>query len=271
MTIQRVYGWKKQPIDLRDWKYTRKLSLVTRPVRADLRPICPPVYDQGELGSCTGNGIAGDIEFVQKNFHGTEFAPSRLFIYFCERRMEGTVAQDAGANIRDGIKCVNQFGVCTEQTWPYNISKFTHKPSNDAFKEAVNCEVVQYEALTDLDSCKDALAQELPIVFGIMVYETFESDAVAKTGVVSMPDVTKEQCLGGHCILMVGYDDENQVVICRNSWGADWGMAGYFTLPYAYILDASLSSDFWVIQKLKQQPVKHTVIQWFKNIRYLLS
>ncbi len=76
----------------------------------DLRPECPSVYDQGQLGSCTGNGIAGAIEFDQKKQGTAEYTPSRLFIYYNERVIEGTVNQDAGAQIRDGIKAVVKLG-----------------------------------------------------------------------------------------------------------------------------------------------------------------
>ena len=43
---------------------------------SDLRPKAPPIYDQGQLGSCTANGIASLIQYIQPNF-----TPSRLFIY----------------------------------------------------------------------------------------------------------------------------------------------------------------------------------------------
>ena len=178
------YGRIKQKDDVRDWKYTPRLHMINRPPSVDLRSMCPPVYDQGPLGSCTGNGIAGAVEFYQKNFHGIEFTPSRLFIYYCERLMEGTVKQDAGAEIRDGIKCVARYGVPPEPVWPYDVRKFATRPSALAFHEALACITPQYEAVQNLDGIRDAIAQHLPVVIGITVYDSFESDVVARTGVV---------------------------------------------------------------------------------------
>src|SRR5207237_1251822 len=68
---------------------------------------CPAVYDQGCLGSCTGNGIAGALQYGQGGQRQADvFKPSRLFIYYNERTIEGTVDEDAGAMLRDGIKTV---------------------------------------------------------------------------------------------------------------------------------------------------------------------
>ena len=84
-------------------------------------------------------------------------------------------------------------------------------------------------------------------MFGFTVYESFESQEVAKTGVVPMP-APGEQVVGGHAVLAVGYDDSAQTFMVRNSWGTGWGQAGYFTMPYAYLTTRGLSSDFWTIR-----------------------
>ena len=135
-SIQR-YGWVPDLPDARDFQFSAPDEVVASlPPKVDLRSKCPPVYDQGQLGSCTANAIAGAYEFDQRQERQPDFMPSRLFIYFNERTMEGTVDIDAGAMIRDGIKSVAKLGVCTETTWPYDISTFTQKPPTDAYKEA---------------------------------------------------------------------------------------------------------------------------------------
>jgi C1A family cysteine protease len=177
------------------------------------------------------------------------FAPSRLFIYYNERVMEHSVSEDAGAMIRDGIKSVATLGAPPEDPdWPYVIKKFKDKPTATAYTHAKKYQAVLYQRVNQtLEQLKGCLAAGFPFVFGISVYESFESEAVAKTGTVPMPKAT-EKNLGGHAILAVGYDDKNKRFIIRNSWGVDWGMQGYFTLPYAYLLDANLSDDFWAIK-----------------------
>ena len=215
----------------------------------DLRPQCPPIYDQGQLGSCTANAIAGALQFDEiKEKQPQVFTPSRLFIYYNERVIEQTVSTDSGAQIRDGIKTIAAQGDCPETLWPYDITKFTVKPTQQCYDQALKFKAVQYQRLTQIpNQMKGCLASGYPFVFGFTVYESFESPQVASTGHAPMP-APSEKVLGGHAVMAVGYDDSQSWFIVRNSWGPSWGMNGYFTLPYPYLLDHNLSSDFWTIR-----------------------
>jgi C1A family cysteine protease len=200
------------------------------------------------LGSCTANAIGGAIEFDRMKQKLTDFVPSRLFIYYNERLIEGTVNSDSGAQIRDGIKTVASQGVCPEPEWPYDITKFTTKPPAKAYKDAATDRAVSYQSLIqDLNQMKGCLASGYPFVFGFTVYESFESAAVANSGHAPMP-APSERAIGGHAVMAVGYEDTNQWFLARNSWGRGWGLAGYFTLPYTYLIQSGLSSDFWTIR-----------------------
>jgi C1A family cysteine protease len=95
---------------------------------------------------------------------------------------------------------------------------------------------------------KVCLATGFPFVFGFAVYESFQTQEVARTGIVNLPD-KKESMLGGHAVVSVGYEDKLKRFIVRNSWGNDWGIKGYFTIPYQYLEDRDLSDDFWTIKK----------------------
>ncbi len=245
------YGWRPDKPDHRDLKYSmpRHLVGVSLPSKVDLRPGCPAPYDQGDLGSCTGQAIGGLIHYdLIKQDVSKAFQPSALFIYYNERLLENSVNEDAGAEIRDGIKSLVRYGVCPEQYWPYVISKFKTKPTKFAYKSAMPHRIDKYmrinQTVNDLKSC---LADGFPFVFGIMVYESLESDDVAKSGMVPTPG-KHEKALGGHAILGVGYDDADRTFIIRNSWGSEWGMNGYFTLPYDYVLNSDLADDFWTIR-----------------------
>ena len=179
------------------------------------------------------------------------FTPSRLFIYYNERAMEGTVSSDAGGQIRDGVKSVNKQGAPPETDWPYDITKFAEKPPKKAYDDAVQHVAVLYQRLTPiLGQLKGCLASGFPFVFGFVVYESFESQQVAQTGEAQLPQAGEQQ-LGGHAVLAVGYDESQQRFLVRNSWGPGWGMGGYFTLPYPYLLQQTLSSDFWTIRSVK--------------------
>jgi C1A family cysteine protease len=241
------YGWIPDIPDQRDFLFAA--PPVTLPPKVDLRPGCPEVYDQGQLGSCTANAIGAAHQFEQiKQEDKDAFNPSRLFIYYNERAIEGTVDQDAGAMIRDGIKTVAKQGVCPEKEWPYMIGKFTAKPPKPCYTHAKNHQVVSYQRVAQTqDQMKGCLAAGFPFVFGFAVYESFETQAVAKTGVVPMPDKT-EKMLGGHAVMAVGYDDSEGRFIVRNSWGPKWGQGGYFTMPYDYLVNQDLAADFWTIR-----------------------
>ena len=199
--------------------------------------------------------FAGAMEFeMMKQDAVNAFMPSRLFIYYNERVIEHTVATDSGAQLRDGIKTVNKQGVCTEKIWPYNITQFAKKPAEQMYSAALNHKVLSYQSIVrNLTQMKGCLASGYPFVLGFTAYESLESESVAKTGKLNMPK-KNEQVVGGHAVAAVGFDDKTKRFIMRNSWGTDWGMKGYFTMPYDYLMDENLSDDFWTIRIVEDNP-----------------
>jgi C1A family cysteine protease len=247
------YGWTPDLPDGRDLLYAAPVAaLVKLPRRVDMRKQCPDVYDQGQLGSCTANAIGAALEFDQiKQKRPSPFTPSRLFIYYNERAMEGTVDADSGAQIRDGIKTVAKQGACKETTWPYEIDRFRDKPDSGAYDEGKENQAIQYLRLSQtLNQLKGCLASGSPFVFGFVVYQSFESEEVAKSGHAEIPRAS-EAPIGGHAVMAVGYDEAKQWFFVRNSWGPKWGLRGYFTLPYAYLTQPSLARDFWTIEAVE--------------------
>ena len=266
------YGWIPDLPDHRDFVYAAPLRRIgVLPKQIDLREKCPPVYDQGELGSCTANAIGAAHQFCQakqnsedkiltqssqreerkgtvSSFLTSSWVPSRLFIYYNERVIEKTEDEDSGAMIRDGIKSIAKQGVCPEKTWPYVISRFRTKPARPCYAEAMDNQALTYYSVKqNLNQMKGCLASGYPFVFGFSVYESFESAEVARTGRVPMPGKGESQ-LGGHAVMAAGYDEAKKVFIVRNSWGTRWGVKGYFTMPYDYLLDPNLSADFWTVR-----------------------
>jgi C1A family cysteine protease len=249
-TIKR-YGWRPDTPDMRDYMLA-VAPAKTLPATVSLRKQMPPVYDQGQLGSCTANSIGAVLEFNElKQKEKDAAVPSRLFIYYNERVMEGTVNQDSGAEIRDGIKSVAQLGAPPETMWPYVINKFATKPPAKVYKAAKKHEALRYARVSqDQIAVQSVLASGFPIAFGFTVYESFETD-VGRSGIVPMPRPS-ESTLGGHAVVAVGYKHiKNQLYIeCRNSWGPDWADHGYFWLPSAYVTSHRLATDFWVIEQV---------------------
>ena len=223
-------------------------SAAPLPAKVDLRKNMPPVYDQGQLGSCTANALCAAVQFSDP----THVPGSRLFVYYNERVLEADVKIDAGAQLSDGILTLERYGVCPEAEWPYEISQFAKQPPALCYRDAASRRVHRASAVpASPASMKRVLTNGFPFVVGIAVYPEFETPAVAKSGTVPMPTAAEiadpHQCLGGHAILCVGYDDAKGVWIMRNSWGATWGDAGYFTLPYPYLLHPALASDAWAL------------------------
>ena len=255
------YGWKPDLPDQRDFSYCVPPSVVQSiPGAIDLRLQCPPIYDQGQIGSCTANAIAAALEFDMTKQGLSAFTPSRLFIYYNERMMEGTVGSDSGAFIRDGIKSVASMGDCPETEWTYdgtaagagNVfapgAKAATAPDPGCYTDAVRHKALTYLSIDqNLADMKGCLAAGYPFVFGFSAYESIESEAVALSGKIPTPSAS-EQMIGGHAVLAVGYDDLAQAFIIRNSWGGAWGQRGYGSIPYTYLLDDNLASDFWTIR-----------------------
>jgi C1A family cysteine protease len=247
--MNHKYGWIPDLPDQRDIKrsYTRAPAL---PASVDMRNsgFMPPIYDQGQLGACVWNGIAGVMQYEGNKQGIFSPMPSRLFGYYNGRAMEGTIPVDAGMSIRDGIKSANKQGVCAEYQWPYDISKFAARPWPKCYQRALWERALTYTALTPtVDEMKQCLAGGVMFVGGFSVYESFEN--VGPDGVVPMPG-PNEAVLGGHATAFVGYIDSSAggVIIGRNSWGTSWGASGFFLMPYAYLTDPNLADDFWAIE-----------------------
>jgi len=247
-TLDKIFSlqWRQDKPDNRDYKYS--LTTPTTPNTIDLRPYCSPIENQGNLGSCTGQAIAGAIELLNKR-NGKHKDISRLFIYYYERLLLGTVNYDSGAYIRDGIKATNHYGASLESHWPYNIKKFRQEPIKEAKEDALNRKVTRYERIEDFNGCIDALSNGYPVIIGFHVYTSFMSTTVARTGNMPYPNTRRERLLGGHAVLLVGYDKTKKVFIARNSWGTAWGAKGYFYMPFD-VIKPNMSSDYWIIKSV---------------------
>jgi C1A family cysteine protease len=245
------YGWKPDLPDARDLAFDAVAAarVSAPPPRVDLRETrhLPPVYDQLALGSCTANAIGAAYAYEQEREGLRQFMPSRLFIYYAERQMEGTVRTDAGAMIRDGMKAIAKLGVPHESTWKYNVDRFADQPSKSAYADALKHQCITYGRVNvNRDAVKMALAAQTPVVIGFSVYESFED--TGSDGIV-VPD--RGQIIGGHAVLVVGYDDPRDLLIVRNSWGTSWGDAGYCYFPAAWLCDSDNADDFWAIQDVE--------------------
>jgi C1A family cysteine protease len=221
------------------------------PRKVDLRERgLPPVRDQGSLGCCVSVATSNALQYSLMRFQDPVFTPAALFIYYNGRTIEGNPAdEDTGLFVRDGMASVHQFGVCSENNWPYDIVKFADKPPASCYTAAKQHKLNLYAPVPQtLNDMKSVLAEGWPIVFGFEVFPSFMTQEVAETGIAPMPNTSEEDPEGGHCILCVGYDDDTKRFLLMNSWSTSWGQEGFCTVPYAMLTNGNICSDFWVIK-----------------------
>ena len=220
------------------------------PPRVDLRPHLTCVEDQSAVSSCTANALAGAYEYLAKRALGEAGDVSRLFIYYNAREYDGGVTGDTGCTIAAAIQVLQELGACNELTWAYDEDRINHRPLPDAYQEALNFLVEEADEIeVDLDAMKHCLAEGYPFVFGLMLFASF--DRAGKRGLVPMPNPMGEdgrQEHGSHAMLCVGYSDQSQAFIVRNSWGEDWGDRGYCYIPYDYLANPEYCDECWAVR-----------------------
>ena len=246
------YGTRPDLPDHRDGFFEAPKRILARlPARVDLRPRCPPIYNQGPLNSCTANALAAAMWFEALKTDPAALAPSRLFIYYNERSAERQPRCNVPCSLRDGHRAVEMFGACPEPQWRYVIDNFSVRAPKRCYSEGLNHRVATYLRVPrELRHMKACLSQARPFTLGMSVYSSFESSGVKRSGIAPMPK-PGEQVVGGHAVMVVGYDERQACFIVRNSWGTRWGQTGYFLLPYAYVMsEKEYAWDFWTITEL---------------------
>jgi hypothetical protein len=258
--LNRKYGFIPSLPNKNNFKLKDLFSAVVPAVlepAISMKEFCGPIRNQGQLGCCTGEGTAGALKLLMnKNSYRWPYYPSTLGIYYGARVIENTVDSDAGAMIDDCFSVMNQQGVIPEDSnadwsWPFSSTddRWKENPPSPCWTDALKHKVIKYAQLDqDSVSIKTALSAGFPVVIGISVYESFESDQVAQTGVIPMPGPL-EQLLGGHCMYLWGYGNYDATHFDgANSWGADWGDGGNYHIPFDYLTDPDLCSDLWAVE-----------------------
>ncbi|KAG5182904.1 papain cysteine protease family protein [Tribonema minus] len=243
------YGLVKQKPDDRDYQFVAA-SRKSLPAAVDLRTTgyVPPVMDQGSAGTCSAHATASALRFLLRKEKLQDFPPSRLFLYYVTRvYVEGvSPSEDSGCALRDVAKAIATYHVCNERYMEYDDTKIAEQPPALAVANARLHTTFTYRAVQQsLSALKGALASGYPVVVGIQVYDSFETEEVARTGVVPMP-AEGEQCLGGHAVYLVAFEDATRTFTLCNSWSSAWGQGGFFKLSYDYLTNPDLACDFWM-------------------------
>jgi len=236
--------------DKRDVKFSGSLTLDVA-ATPDWSQGMPAAFDQGQIGSCTGNMFAAQALYLRMKQGGPAILPSRLFSYWVAREREGSTNSDSGAQIRDILAGAITAGVCPEELWPYDVTQVLNEPSAAAFARAQYCEVLDYARVDNtVEEQLVAAVMAGPVCFGATIYDSFESATVARTGIVPMPDMLGEAVVGGHALWLCQIDRARRLGKVRNSWGTRWGQIGYCWFPLDYLTDGDLTADFWLVKQV---------------------
>jgi C1A family cysteine protease len=247
----RKYGWVKNREDSRDFVYAVDKPVdLTVPV--DITASMPPVWDQGEFSSCTAHGTGCAVWVALSGEKKVFNMPSRMFVWYQARKLEGTTAKDCGAQVRDAIKGVVNYGCPEESMWDYKPEHVSLEPLATIYTDASLHKVVTYRAVAQqLNDIVTALSEGYPVVFGFLVDPYFETPAMEQTGFLPYPqNIYTTAWLGGHCCVLVAFDPVRQAFKVRNSWGSGWCENGYFWMAASYILDSRICSDLWILENV---------------------
>lgn len=235
------YKLRTDPTDLRDFLYTPTQKLLKETV--DLREWDSAIEEQSHLGSCSGQAAVGAYELLMYAEKKYRLELSRLFVYYNSRMVGGDVTQDEGAYLRDVIKALKEYGVCAEVLWPYRIDQFDVKPDANSYEDGKKRTIKNYYRLIDINDILDALNNNYPIIFGMLVYDSFDYLNRDRDYIVELPGKT-ESPVGAHAMCLVGYDRSRRLLLARNSFGEDWGDQGYCWIPFDYVKSEFI--DMWI-------------------------
>lgn len=207
--------------------------------------IVAPILDQGTLGSCVANA-AHSLFYILSN---QQINLSRLHLYYISRAIDGSSStEDTGTYVSTALHSLFKYGLANENLWEYDIDNFSVLSPSVCFNETYTLKNYSYKVvLQNIEDLTNCLSEGNPIIIGMLVYSSFESNDINKTGLIPMPNTKKESLLGGHCLLIIGYDLESKYFKVQNSWGSNWGSSGYCFIPFDYILDPDLTIELFTV------------------------
>ena len=248
------------------FKAPEKIAKVDLPKKVDLRAHMTKIENQGDTSSCVANALAGAYEYWVQRDSQQAYDVSRLFMYYNARWRNGDQNEDGGSVIQLAMEALKELGACSENSWPFEKPLLLEKPNRTAYEEASEYKIKEMEQVPlELEAWKQALASGYPVVFGCLLFDSFD-ECNQRGGVVPMPspkDVGRSSH-GGHSMCAVGYSDAEQVFIVRNSWGDQWGDKGYCYMPYNYLMNPEFNGgDSWVF--IPETPLVSPEDTWFDD------
>lgn len=255
----RKFCWLPDPPKAKDFNAALKIKRAPAlPLHVSLRNLIISILNQGGLGSCVTNAIAQAwrAALIRAGI-ADPFLASRLFLYYFARAISGSTQRDAGTYIRAGFDVIRKLGAPKEEVWPYSddLNTFrTMPPSIAVWAAHDQCASVGYYRITEegadrINVIQQALAAGYLVVFGTQVSNRFQAWR-KEYPPLTIPGGT-EAILGGHALLIVGYDASGPEIVFEilNSWGPEYGDKGYTQFAAEYIAWEG-SQDFWIVEAL---------------------
>lgn len=247
------------------------------PTAVDLRPLFPPVFDQGASPADISGALVSAFQFRDPD----KFTGSRMFLeyntqYLMERyQTESQKQNPTDSQLHFSVVALLTYGLPLETDWPYNASSATSRPPDSLYASASKHKLlsVMNPGQVDPDTeLKNSLVGDFPWIVALKVDSSWYYDPVISgttspdgtlitkgTGVISqqwqksafIPD------MGHITVLVVGFDDSHQHWIARTSLGASMGDGGYYYFPYTFVTLENMVSLIWCIRTVstKDTPV----------------
>lgn len=247
METVRSFRIKRSEPDPRDHVFKQSHPLIMKEV--DLRVWDSSVEDQGSLGSCASHAMTSAYEIMVNIGYPEKFVDlSRLYVYYHTRYLEGSFLVDQGVlYLRNLMKAVNKYGVCSEILWPYLVENVTSQPTPDCYADGLKRTITEYKRLETSTDVLESLTMSKPVIIGLDIYDGF-MDVSKENPVVTDP--TGQTIVGGHAMVIVGYSVDSKWYIAKNSFGVQWGDQGYCYLPFDYA--DTHGFEMWNFQISKQ-------------------
>jgi len=226
------------------------------PRRIDLSKDLPPPGNQGKQQSCVGWAAAYALKTYQEKIEGhlpivtregnvnrrRVFSPS--FIY---NQING--GRDNGSYFSEALNFLEEEGCATLADMPYRELDYTSQPSRRARKNARRFRISHWGQVNTVSTMavKIHLAKGLPILTGLMIDEGFRN---ARRDFIWRSRVGES--IGGHAVLVIGYDDRLRAFKLINSWGRKWGDGGYGWIDYRHF--GKVANEGYVAKDLRNSP-----------------
>jgi len=200
------------------------IGRVFGPARAVLKDINTlRVENQMQVGSCVAQVWTSMFEYLMRLQLGDESQGSSVALYAWLRQFAGVpLTEDSGSTNSAAAQVLSSFGMPLELDYPNDTSKWSEEPPPEIHLNASKQKLDLFYTCPNVSAIEACIQQNRPVAIGFKCFESLMSDGVTETGYV--PYTPDQKVIGGHAIIIVGYDRALDGFFFLNSWGTSWGL-----------------------------------------------